>query len=250
MKLIHLLPLLLVGSLAASPTQISGNTTLDNFSQAKKLLNSKVFNTPASKVTLYCGATYNRNKIDIPQGFDTSQHTKRAERLEWEHVVPAENFGRAFKEWREGSPQCVDNKGRPVKGRKCAELVNPEFKHMHADLHNLFPAIGSVNAARSNFNFAELPSTPSSFGTCDFRVSGKRAEPPERARGVVARVYKYMDAAYPDYNMGTPQRRLMDAWDNMYPVTLWECQSSKKKEQIQGNPNPFVKEKCIEAGIW
>ncbi|MCD8339273.1 MAG: endonuclease [Burkholderiales bacterium] len=250
MKLIHLFPLFVIGSVLASPSQIPGNTSIESFTQAKQILRSQVFNTPDSRVTIYCGIPYNRNKIMLPTGFNTNINPKRAERLEWEHVVPAENFGRAFSEWRNGDPSCVDNKGKSFKGRKCADQVNAEFRRMHADLHNLFPIIGSVNALRSNFNFEEMPEVPATFGSCEFKVSGRRAEPPARAKGIVARAYKYMDATYPSYNMGTPQKRLMEAWDKQYPVTEWECQSSKKKELIQGNPNPFVKEKCIEAGLW
>ena len=28
--------------------------------------------------------------------------SKRVERIEWDHIVPAESFGQAFKEWRDG----------------------------------------------------------------------------------------------------------------------------------------------------
>ena len=76
-------------------------------------------------------------------------HVKRVNRAETEHIVPAENFGRTFSEWREGHPLCVHSDGNPYKGRKCAELANAEFGQMEADMHNLYPAIGSVNAARA-----------------------------------------------------------------------------------------------------
>lgn len=48
----------------------------------------------------------------MPPGFVTRGHEDRASRAETEHVAAAENFGRAFPEWREGAPQCVDIQGR------------------------------------------------------------------------------------------------------------------------------------------
>ena len=50
--------------------------------------------------------------------------------------------------------------------------------------------------------------------------------------------------------MSKQQRKLMDAWDNMYPVNAWECQRAKRIEAIQGNENIFVKNKCISKGLW
>ncbi len=48
---------------------------------------------------------------------------QRARRIEWEHLIPAENFGRQFSCWREGNPQCVSSKGKAYKGRRCCTKV-------------------------------------------------------------------------------------------------------------------------------
>lgn len=104
-----------------------------------------------------------------PLGFTTTKHIKRSEKVEWEHVVPAENFGRTFVEWIKGSKVCVNSKGKSFKGRRCAEKINNEYRYMQADMHNLFPAISAVNAMRSNYNFTILPNINSKFGSCDNR---------------------------------------------------------------------------------
>ncbi|MDO5538174.1 MAG: endonuclease, partial [Desulfovibrionaceae bacterium] len=165
---------------------------------------------------------------------------------------PAENFGQIFSEWREGDPQCVKRDGTPFKGRRCAEKVNMEYRYMQSDMYNLYPAIGSVNAMRSNFNFQMLgDSVPSTFGSCEMKIDGRRAEPPARARGAIARTYKYMADAYgPRYNLSRQQSQLMDAWDRMHPVDAWECTRAKRIEALQGNANRFVKEPCQAAGLW
>ena len=202
------------------------------------------------RVTVYCGAEYDeRGNITLPEGFVTPSHQKRAGRMEWEHIVPAENFGRAFEEWREGHPECVDNKGKLFKGRNCAEKVSMEFRYMYADMHNLAPAIGAVNALRSNHNFAMLPDAKATFGSCPMKVQGNRVEPPEASRGIIARTYKYMQAVYPRYNMGRPQQQLMDAWDKIYPPDAWECTRARRIADIQGNVNETTEARCKEVGL-
>lgn len=232
--------------LAPALVLAAGNTANDSFARAKKML-SQVYED--HRITLYCGAEYDAHgNVTLPEGIVIP--IKRANRVEWEHVVPAENFGRAFEEWREGSPECVDNRGKAFKGRKCAEKVNPEYRHMQADMYNLYPAIGAVNAMRSNFNFQMLPGEESSFGSCEMKIADRKAEPPARARGQIARTYFYMQDAYPRYKMSRQQEQLMGAWDKMYPVDQWECTRAKRIEAAQGNENRFVKEPCVEKGMW
>ncbi len=114
-------------------------------------------------------------------------------------------------------------------------------------MFNLAPAIGSVNAVRLNYNFTMIPGEQSSFGSCEMIVSNRKAQPPERARGQIARTYKYMEWAYPKYSMSHQQRQLMNAWDKMYPVSGWECTRATRIEALQGNRNPFVSDNCSSA---
>ena len=226
----------------------AGNSTNDSFSQAKKMLGQVCAD---HRVTFYCGAEYDaQSNVTLPDGFTTPKHEKRADKIEWEHALPAENFGQTFAEWREGAPECVDNRSKAFKGRKCAEKVNAEYRMMQADMYNLFPAIGAVNALRSNFNYAMLAGEPATFGSCDMKISGNKAEPPARARGQIARTYMYMQDSYSRYHMSSQQEQLMKAWDKQYPVDKWECTRAKRIEKLQGNENKFVKEPCQAAGLW
>jgi len=230
-------------SLSLSPDAHAGNQSIDSFSKAKKILQQQVYRD--HRTTVYCGATFDKHKkVSIPQGFTTTKHKKRSAKIEWEHIVPAENFGRTFAEWRDGDPGCIDSKGKSFKGRHCAGKMNKEFRFMEADLYNLYPAIGAVNASRSNYNFTMLPGSTSSFGSCDMRIDGSKAQPPEAARGKIARTYLYMDNAYSRYKMSSQQRKLMQAWDKMYPASEWECERAARIKKIQGNENRFVVDSC------
>ncbi len=120
---------------------------------------------------------------------------------------------------------------------------------MQSDMHNLFPAIGAVNALRSNYSFTSLPSAQSDFGSCDMRIDNKKAQPPVLARGRIARTYMYMDQTYPKYKMSKQQRQLMNAWDTQDPVSKWECVRSQRITKLQGNTNPVVTNRCKSAGL-
>ena len=227
----------------------SGNTTNDSFNTAKRMLEHQVYFD--HRMTIYCGAKFNAQKrVTLPAGFTAAAHEKRATRVEWEHAVPAENFGRAFPEWRDGHPECVNRNGKPFKGRRCAEKVNMEYRHMQADMYNLFPAIGAVNAVRSNKQYSTLPGSASAFGSCPAKVDGKRFEPPDRAKGQAARAALYMADSYPKYRLSRQQLQLFEAWDKMYSVDAWECTRVKRIEKLQGNENARVKEACQQAGLW
>ena len=87
--------LLLLPTLALA--QGDGNTTIQSFNKAKKLLLSEVYAKPCARRTLYCDAVFDGKKnVTLPEGFTTTKYKNRLARYETEHVVPAENFGRTL----------------------------------------------------------------------------------------------------------------------------------------------------------
>lgn len=222
----------------------TGNEKIAHFRQAKRYANEIHRDHP---FTIYCNCRYIGHTIDLKScGYKVRKDAKRAERLEWEHVVPAEAFGHSFKEWREGANRCVHN-GKRFKGRKCAQN-NPEFSRMEADLYNLWPEVGELNGLRNNFSMAELGAEKSGqgdFGGCKAKIEDRKFEPMPAAKGRVARVYLYMDQAYPGRGIVSEKnRKLFEAWDKLHPADEWECQRAKKIEKIQGNENPILKQRC------
>ncbi len=228
-----------------------GNTKIQSYSQAKQILTNQVYMQDNERKTLYCEARFDAQKnITLPAGFVTQKFKNRVQKVEWEHVVPAEHFGRYFLSWREGDNLCKNMQNKPFRGRKCAEKVSAKYRYMQADMYNIFPSIGAVNASRSNYNFALLPHVLSNFGLCLMKVEGRKVEPPEKSRGKIARAYMYMEQAYATYEMSKTQRKLMQAWDEAYPVTKDECLRTKRIELLQGNENYIVKSQCLKHGLW
>uniref|UniRef100_E6XSC9 Deoxyribonuclease I n=1 Tax=Shewanella putrefaciens (strain 200) TaxID=399804 RepID=E6XSC9_SHEP2 len=228
-----------------SIAMVAGNTQIESFNAAKRLMQDKIYTDEFLRKTFYCGAKFDRKKhVTLPEGYQSDVFHSRAGKWEAEHIVAAESWGKSFDEWRNGHKDCVDSKGKSFKGRNCAAKVNPEFRLMHSDLYNLVPAIGSVNAARSNYNFTMLPSSKSSFGACDMRIEGRKVQPPEGSRGRIARTYLYFESTYPRYSMSKQQRQLMQVWDRQYPVTKEECEIGRRIKSLQKSENPILQSRC------
>ena len=194
--------------------------------------------------TFYCGCRFSKKKrVDLAScGYQWRKNKKRAQRVEWEHVVPAEAFGRSLRVWREGHPDCINSKGKAYKGRRCAKKVSKLFRRMEADLHNLQPAIGEVNGDRSNYSMQEIAGEAREYGACDVEIDQRKIEPTEAIRGDIARTYFYMDHAYPGRGIiGKKRRKILEAWDKADPVDEWERIRSHRIGEMQGNMNPFVR---------
>ena len=229
---------------------IPGNTINPSFNKAKKILLGQVYYDHYT--TFYCGCEFSsKRQVFHTNGYKPKKQWRRAYRLEWEHIVPAHAFGQSFREWREGHPECVDSRGKSFKGRNCTRKRVHQFRYMESDMYNLVPAVGEINGLRSNYSFAIIPGEKREFGQCDMEIAARKAEPPIPVRGNIARIYKYMDAAYPGRGIiSKKNRKLFEAWDRQDTVDAWECRRGRRIEKIQGNTNPFVMRECVKAGLW
>lgn len=222
----------------------------ESFAKSKKELR-KIYR--GHQTTIYCDCKYNyknkSNMIDrdscgyIPRNEYTKKGKRnvRARRIEWEHAVPAENFGRQFKCWRDGDSMCVNSKGRHYKGRKCCTKVNKQFRLMQADMHNLFPSIGELNADRKNYKYDfELPRR-GQYGQCEFNVlfRQRRARIREKIRGVIARDYLYFHQRY-GMKLSKQELKKYQTWNQEYPPGAWEIERNKRIANRQGNTNLFI----------
>lgn len=237
-KVIIIIPLLLTFTSA-----LARNNKIKKFTKAKKEI-SKIYGRRG--ISFYCGCEYNRKKIKHSTcGYKFSKYKKRSEKLEWEHIVPAHAFGQSFKSWRDGDPKCKNRK-KSYKGRKCARKIDNLFNFMESDLYNLVPAVGSINAYRSNKSMAMITdSTFESFGQCQVKISKSKIEPPNNRKGDIARIYQYMDLAYPGHGIiSNKNEKLFKAWDEQDPVSRDECLHHEKIAKTQGNINKITFDRC------
>jgi deoxyribonuclease I len=222
--------------------QIRSNERIKNFRVAKKILRRLYRGREES---FYCGCSFKGARVDHQScGFKSIHPGKRSNRIEWEHIVPASHFGRSFSAWRKGDPSCKNSRGRTYKGRRCARKVSTEFRRMEADLYNLVPAIGEVNQKRNYYPFGfvkDLSDTKEKFGLCESLFGDKIIQPRPKVRGFIARVYKYMNAAYPRHGiLAKKKEKLFNSWDAHYPPTQEEIIRARAIKSIQENENIFV----------
>jgi len=221
-----------------------GNRSNGSFAKAK--IKAAAIYSNLEQKTFYCGCDYQGKKTNLAScGYTPRKNRDRANRIEWEHIVPAQAFGRSFKQWSEGDPACNSNQGKPYKGRRCAEKVSEQYRLIQADLYNLVPAIGEVNGDRSNYSMAEIAGEKRAYGDCDIEIERSKVEPRPAIRGNIARTYLYMDQAYPGREIISKEnQKLLEAWDREDPVDLQECQRAVLIKKEQGNKNPLLEQRC------
>ncbi|WP_337025607.1 deoxyribonuclease I [Pantoea anthophila] len=205
----------------------------NNFQQAKTFAAAINADAPGS---FYCGCKITwQGKKGIPDlnscGYQVRKNANRAARIEWEHVMPAWEFGHQRQCWQDG-------------GRKNCNK-DPNYRRIETDLHNLQPAVGEVNGDRGNFAYSQWNGSEKQYGQCEMKIDFKlkQAEPPARARGAIARTYFYMRDQY-HLRISRQQTQLFTAWDKLYPVTPWECERDQRIARVQGNHNPYVQQAC------
>lgn len=209
----------------------------ENFRAAKVLMRESVYedqNQSGHLGTLYCGCDWrwtgeSGGRIEHAScGYKTRAQATRANRIEWEHVVPASWLGRQRQCWQEG-------------GRKNCNATDPQFNRMEADMHNLSPVIGEVNADRSNYRFGMVNHSEQQYGRCTSKTDfvGRVFEPRDAAKGIVARINFYMHDRY-KLSMSAAQQRLFMQWDQQYPVTQWELERNRRIAKHMGHDNEFV----------
>ena len=228
--------LLFILTLAFSVISPAFSTPPSTFSEAKVIAKQKIYLDQAnsSMGELYCGCKWtwvgkSGGRIDAEScGYQTRKQQNRAERTEWEHIVPAWTFGNQRQCWQKG-------------GRERCGDDDPVFRAMEADLFNLYPSVGEVNGDRSNFNYGMAFGVAPQYGQCKTRVdfNQRAAEPRDEVKGLVARTTFYMFDRY-KLSMSRQQQQLLMAWDKQYPVSSWEKERNRRIAAIMGHSNPFV----------
>lgn len=216
------------GDVAAEPL-VQGAKAVGHrdFNAAKRVL-PRIF--AGLQEDFYCGCHYEGKAVDWQScGYVPRKNAERARRIEWEHVVPAWVLGHQRQCWQQG-------------GRKNCATKDAWYRMAEGDLNNLVPAVGEVNADRSNLSYAAWSRQPTRiYGQCGTVVdfAGRRVQPREEVRGRAARITLYMHQRY-GLNMSRQDRQLMCAWSRQYPVDHWETQRNARIASLQGEGNYLV----------
>lgn len=168
---------------------------------------------------------------------DAATNIKRANITEIEHILPAENFGHQLACWKKTI--CKDH-GNQYKGRRCCEKSDHIFQSMEAELYNLWPAVGLVNGARSNYSYGVVTSSNKYYG-CNFKINRitREIEPSNKTKGIVARATLFMVDKY-HIPLLEEKRQLYLSWNKQYPPSKWEKVWASEIAAIEGYQNKFI----------
>ena len=149
----------------------------------------------------------------------------------------------------------------------------------YTDLHHLRPADRNINGIHSNYGYDNGGTiVMDKLGDGSEKPTGARIdpgqasfEPPDRAKGQVARMIFYMAVRYevgddgppenmPDLFIKNDNKRVNEpwigklctlvAWNNMFGPTTFERRRNDRVMHIQGNRNPFIDEPGWVNLIW
>lgn len=149
----------------------------------------------------------------------------------------------------------------------------------YTDLHHLRPADRNINGAHSNYGYDnggivlmdKLADGTEVNSGAKIDLPNKSFEPPDRAKGQVARMIFYMATRYepgdngpkekmPDLTLRDDNKRVKDpwigdlctlvAWNNTYGPTDFERRRNDRVMELQGNRNPFIDEPGWANLIW
>ena len=219
------------------------------FRKSKKIL-AKIYKQVETK-TFYCDCNYKGKTVDKAScGYKgklkksgVEYYAKRSKKIEWEHVFPVSKAIGAFEECRgKGHINKKTGKRKNLSRKKCLK-ASARFRALEADLFNLVPAVGSLNAVRSSLSYAEIAGELREWRKCDFEKVGRKVEPQDSVKGDIARIYFYLEKQYPFVGViSRKNRKLFDAWNKMDPVDDKERRINCLKAKYQGHSNPFVGE--------
>jgi deoxyribonuclease-1 len=204
-----------------------------SFTTAKNKLYSKVYKN--SGETFYCGCDWSARKADLNscglQSFFPKKQRKRSLRTEAEHIIPASWMLKVNNKAR----QCVtDSKEVKDSAREYCQKHDLNYKQAHNDLVNLFPAVGQINADRSNKPFVDATKKKTkTYGKCDIEIGSRGIIPPSDKKGDIARIAFYMSEKY-GVTYSKRQLKLFQQWDNQDPISKQEIAHNKRVIKVQG----------------
>lgn len=116
---------------------------------------------------------------------------------------------------------------------------NADFQRAYNDLHNIYPVDLKAVLARSGALYGPVPdSAPLASQQCPWRTSFQTFDPPDYAKGNVARAMVYMSEHY-----GLPMRGALVTyikWNRLDPPDQEELDRNKAIKVLQGTSNPYV----------
>ena len=204
---------------------------INNFLDAKKIIIS-LFSEYSE--TLYCGCGFDKRGQLLKQScsVNATKYLERSNKVEMEHMFAMAHAKHHFPCWRNG-------------GRKNCQKTDPNFNKFEAELYNLWPVVGSINARRSDYRYGEFSLNEKKqigwFDSCPIYIDpmSRKVEPRNEVKGIVARANLFISDRY-KISLSKQQRQLFVSWHNKFPPNDIELHWASNIAKIQGYENHYI----------
>jgi hypothetical protein len=129
---------------------------------------------------------------------------------------------------------------------------------MRSDLHHLLPTFVHPNGLRGHLPFGEVRGTPEYSNDAGAKIGQGVFEPPNAAKGKVARALLYFYVRYHDKNITqgefddrfwNDKLEMLLRWNRTFPPDANEKDRNNWIESYQGNRNPFIDDPALADRI-
>lgn len=119
--------------------------------------------------------------------------------------------------------------------RQCAS--KPGYSEVASDMHNMYPIVRSTDLDRRGTLFGDLPDDVETR-ECGYQLSFQTFDPPDHAKGNVARAMIYMHMQHKLPLVGPLD--LYQRWNQADPPDAEEKRRNDAIAKLQGNRNPYI----------
>lgn len=119
--------------------------------------------------------------------------------------------------------------------RQCASKSG--FTEVAGDMHNMYPIVRSTDLDRRGSLFGDLPDDVETR-ECGYQLSFQTFDPPDHAKGNVARAMIYMHMQHKLPLVGPLD--LYQRWNQADPPDAEEKRRNDAIAKLQGNRNPYI----------
>jgi len=122
-----------------------------------------------------------------------------------------------------------------ITSRQCAS--KPGYSQVADDMHNMYPVVRSTDLDRRGTLFGDLPDDVETR-ECGYQLSFQTFDPPDHAKGNVARSMIYMHMQHKLPLIGPLD--LYQRWNQADPPDAEEKRRNDAIAKLQGNRNPYI----------
>ena len=142
-----------------------------------------------------------------------------ATRVRWGYLIGLERYGRLLGCWQS---TCLIN-GKARIGHPCCRQTSAQYAALASDLRLIAPLLAKAATVLQRYQVGVVRTASEVWPGCGAQLDHveHRLEPPNNAKGVLARAYLYAYHRH-GYPLSAEEMTLFSQWAKEYPEAAWE----------------------------